>query len=352
MYFPRAQARLFLESGTGSGSLTHSLARAVAPTGHVHTFEFHQPRAEAADKEFKEHGMGDVITTQQRNIEELGFPEELHGAADGVFLDLPRPWQAVASAAQCLRPDGVFCSFSPCIEQVQRTCAALEEQGFFAVRTMECLLRQYEVRQEKFTALGDDLQGPQHQQLTGKRKRQENFQSRKRQAATAPTGASNQATTTQHPTANPSEAAAAQQLDGHLTQPVQHKADAAVNAVGASTPSSPDQSTMPTAHQQTNSTAPSNLPQPQLQDEGPPGPGTNAISPAGGIAPSPFPASQTEVQAGRLPNGPGTAVGLQEPAKGSRQEQPAPQRCVVAKPVNDARGHTGYLTFARRSVDD
>ena len=25
---------------------------------------------------------------------------------------------------------------------------------------------------------------------------------------------------------------------------------------------------------------------------------------------------------------------------------------VVARPLNDARGHTGYLTFARRSVDD
>lgn len=68
----------------------------------------------------------------------------------------------MASAAQCLKPDGVFCSFSPCIEQVQRTCAALEEQGFFAVRTMECLLRHYEVRQEKLHALDDDVQGAQN----------------------------------------------------------------------------------------------------------------------------------------------------------------------------------------------
>lgn len=42
-------------------------------------------------------GMGGVITTKQRNIEELGFPQELHRSADGVFLDLPGPWHVSSS---------------------------------------------------------------------------------------------------------------------------------------------------------------------------------------------------------------------------------------------------------------
>ena len=134
-----------LESGTGSGSLTTSLARSIAPTGKVYTFEFHEQRAKAAAEEFERNGLGHVVTVEQRNIEELGFPESLHGKADAVFLDLPGPWKAVPSVAQCLKSDGVFCGFSPCIEQVQRTCEALNSNGFKDMRTMEVLLREYEV---------------------------------------------------------------------------------------------------------------------------------------------------------------------------------------------------------------
>ena len=65
--------------------------------------------------------------------------------------------KVVESAARCLRPDGVFCAFSPCIEQVQRTCGALSQAGFYNVRTVECLLRQYDVRT---TVLVTDVLAP------------------------------------------------------------------------------------------------------------------------------------------------------------------------------------------------
>jgi len=88
-------------------------------------------------------------------VEAGGFDPTLEtGTADAVFLDLPGPWKAVPSAAACLRPDGVLCAFSPCIEQVQATAAALAGAGFVGITTQELLLREYEVRRAKLVGGG------------------------------------------------------------------------------------------------------------------------------------------------------------------------------------------------------
>ncbi|KAK9115518.1 hypothetical protein Sjap_014465 [Stephania japonica] len=146
MYLEIVPGCVVLESGTGSGSLTTSLARAVAPTGHVYTFDFHEQRAAAAKEDFEKTGVSGMITVGVRDIQGQGFPEEFCGMADSVFLDLPQPWLAMPSAAKMLKQDAVLCSFSPCIEQVQRSCETLKKD-FTDIRTFEVLLRTYEIKE-------------------------------------------------------------------------------------------------------------------------------------------------------------------------------------------------------------
>lgn len=136
---------IVIESGTGSGSLTHTLARTVQKSGHVHTFDFHEDRARIASEEFLAHGLTQV-TCKQRDVVENGFGEELNNSADAVFLDLPHPWLAVESAVKAIKSNGGrFCSFSPCIEQVQRTCENLRKVGFVDINTVECLQKEFSV---------------------------------------------------------------------------------------------------------------------------------------------------------------------------------------------------------------
>ncbi|XP_067098717.1 tRNA (adenine(58)-N(1))-methyltransferase catalytic subunit TRMT61A [Osmerus mordax] len=133
------------ESGTGSGSLSHAILRTIAPTGHLHTVEFHQQRAEKAGEEFRDHGVGHLVTVRNQDVCKEGFG--VTGVADAVFLDIPSPWEAVCHARAAMKKQGGrVCSFSPCIEQVQRTCEALGEEGFEDISTLEVLLKVHDVR--------------------------------------------------------------------------------------------------------------------------------------------------------------------------------------------------------------
>ena len=101
-----------LESGTGSGSLSHALIRTVAPTGHLHTFDFHAERAEKARVEFEEHGLADLVTSRHRDVCTDGFG--LEDTADAVFLDLPHPWEVInhAKLAMKVKTKTIFTDFN------------------------------------------------------------------------------------------------------------------------------------------------------------------------------------------------------------------------------------------------
>lgn len=101
---------LFCCSGTGSGSLSHALLRTIAPTGHLHTVEFHQQRAETAAQEFKEHRVDHLVTVRNQDVCKDGFG--VVGVADAVFLDIPSPWEAVKHAKAAMKKQGSLPCFS------------------------------------------------------------------------------------------------------------------------------------------------------------------------------------------------------------------------------------------------
>ncbi|KAL6256132.1 hypothetical protein P5V15_012252 [Pogonomyrmex californicus] len=172
---------VIIETGTGSGSLSHSLIRAIRPNGHLYTFDFHEQRVSIADTEFKKHGLNDFVTLKKRDVCLEGFGEELKYQIDAVFLDLPHPWLAIEHTTVALKKTGgKLCFFSPCIEQVQRTCAKLIYKGFIEIHTYECLQREMNVQYRSLPLLNLECLKYKHisediVQKNEKRKQEEKF---------------------------------------------------------------------------------------------------------------------------------------------------------------------------------
>jgi tRNA (adenine57-N1/adenine58-N1)-methyltransferase catalytic subunit len=165
---------IVVESGTGSGAMSHALIRTVAPAGHVHTYEFNQHRAESARHEFLQHGLQHLVTVHHKDVcrglveanVDNDAPPPHNGAiiveegtsgfdlpgqtVNAVVLDLPEPWLAVPHAAYVLKPNGRIASYSPCVEQTQKTIVALEAAGFHSIKTMEYRLQEHYVDEVEY----------------------------------------------------------------------------------------------------------------------------------------------------------------------------------------------------------
>ncbi|ORM41684.1 tRNA (adenine(58)-N(1))-methyltransferase catalytic subunit TRMT61A [Babesia sp. Xinjiang] len=134
-----------LECGTGSGSLSYTLATTVAPTGHVFTFDFHNQRKQYAEDFFAEVELTNYITAYDRDAYSTGAflvdGAVWESSIDSVFFDLPSPWDALDNAKTVLKNFGKLVTFSPTVEQSQRMSKALSDSGFIEIKTFEILCK-------------------------------------------------------------------------------------------------------------------------------------------------------------------------------------------------------------------
>jgi len=129
-----------VEAGVGSGALTLFLCSIVDP-GTVTSYEIREDFANLSRKNIKEWGTTNS-TIKLQDIYE-GIDER---DIDLVALDLPEPDKVTQHALEALRPGGHIFSFSPTIEQVIRFQDSLRYRDWMEIRTIECIVREYEKR--------------------------------------------------------------------------------------------------------------------------------------------------------------------------------------------------------------
>jgi tRNA (adenine57-N1/adenine58-N1)-methyltransferase catalytic subunit len=130
---------LVVESGIGSGALTVTLARAVAPTGRVVTIEYRQDFLDWARRNLEAAGVTEHVDLHLGDVTQ-GIPVS---NADAVILDVPNPWDAVEHAKRALKPGGFLAAYSPLVSQVEATRVALGRAGFTDARTLELIEREW-----------------------------------------------------------------------------------------------------------------------------------------------------------------------------------------------------------------
>ena len=131
-----------IESGIGSGALTIALANIIRPNGKIYAYEIKENYIPIAVKNLKRAGLAEFVEIKNRDAN-IGFDEK---NVDVIILDLATPWLIIPVAYKALKNSGVLVSYSPTIDQVQKTVYKMNENNNFVdIHTIECLLREWQI---------------------------------------------------------------------------------------------------------------------------------------------------------------------------------------------------------------
>lgn len=126
------------EAGSGSGALTIALAYAVGPEGHVTSYDRRPDFLASARSNVERAGLIDRVTFRERDVVTEGL--DVSGLSS-VVLDLPEPWEVLASARTALRAGGYVTTYTPTYNQLEQTVRGLRAFAFDEVHAVEVLER-------------------------------------------------------------------------------------------------------------------------------------------------------------------------------------------------------------------
>jgi len=127
-----------VEVGTGSGAMTSAMARIIAPSGRIYSYETSPDFLEVAMKNLEKTGMSSLVTFHGKDPSN-GFEES---DVDAAILDLGDPWRVAAAASKALVGGGTLAAFTPTFNQLEKISTSLRENGFLILEAVEILLRQ------------------------------------------------------------------------------------------------------------------------------------------------------------------------------------------------------------------
>ncbi len=217
--FTHAAARAVFN---GYPNKSHTAVMAQSPkevkVGKIWSFEFHEQRVQKLKTEISNHGLDGIVEITHKDVCQEGFRSggAITGGlnANAIFLDLPAPWLALRHltrrvtigdspsietvksgdlepsaddkksyvpqrhgedsdpvrldiALGTTEPQSLLdpttsihlCTFSPCIEQVQRTITTMRQLGWVDIEMVEIAAKRIDVRRERVGLQEEGLRG-------------------------------------------------------------------------------------------------------------------------------------------------------------------------------------------------
>ncbi|MCX8175001.1 MAG: methyltransferase domain-containing protein [Candidatus Micrarchaeota archaeon] len=129
-----------VDAGAGSGWLAIALANVCR---RVVSYEWREEFAQLAEKNAKRAGVSDSLEVKRKDVFD-GIDER---DVDLVTLDMADSDKVVPHAHAALRKGGMVFGYLPHVEQARKFFEACQAAGFSDVRMLECIVRDYLVRQ-------------------------------------------------------------------------------------------------------------------------------------------------------------------------------------------------------------